>query len=56
MADVVVVRQQRLRPEVQFGIDLDRLRRAAFVVEDAEVRIEAQAGDRQALLAGGALR
>ena len=53
MADIVVVRQQRLRPEVEFGIDLDRLRRAAFVVEDAEVRIEAQAGDGQGLAAQG---
>ena len=53
MVNIVVARQQRLRAQVQFGIDLDRLRRVFFVLQDAEVGVKAQAGEVQDLVAPG---
>src|SRR5690606_6252599 len=52
VADVVVLGQQRLRALVEFGIDLDRLRRRLFMVEDAQVGVETQAREREDLGAG----
>src|SRR5690606_10137890 len=53
MADVVVLGQQRLCALVELGVDLDRLRRGDLVVEDAQVGLEAQAGEGEDLVAGG---
>jgi hypothetical protein len=47
------MRQQRLRAQVQFGIDLDGLRRGFFVIQDAQVGVKAQAGEVQDLRAPG---
>ena len=52
-AYVVVVRQQRLRPKVQFGIHLDRLWRTLFQFQYAQAGVETQAGECQGVLALG---
>ncbi|MNT99142.1 hypothetical protein D3C72_2419140 [compost metagenome] len=52
MADVVVLRQQRLGALVELGVHLDRLRRCLLVVQDAQIGVETQAGEGQDLGAG----
>ncbi len=51
VADVVVVRQQGLAALVEFGVHLDGLGRGLLMVEDAQVGIEAQSGEREDLQA-----
>ena len=53
MGDVVVAGQQRLWAEVELGVDLDRLRRGLFLLQNAQVGVEAQPGEGQDLGAGG---
>jgi hypothetical protein len=51
--DVVIARQQRLGTQVEFGVDLDRLRPVFFLLQDAQVRGKAQTGKRENLGAFG---
>src|SRR6218665_4002216 len=55
MADVVVARGQGLQAQAQFGIDPDRLGRRFFAIENAQVGVEAQTGEREDLGACGAV-
>src|SRR5450830_521735 len=47
--DVVVVRQQRLGAQAEFGVDLNRLRRGFFKLQNAQVGVKTQTGEREGL-------
>ena len=53
VVQLVILGQQRLQAEVEFGIDLDRLRRGFFVRQNAQIGVKAQAGQLKGLMTLG---
>jgi hypothetical protein len=51
VADVVISWQQRLRPEVEFCIDLNRLGCLFLVLQNAQAGVKSEACERERLLA-----